>query len=200
MEYALPHADPKMTTFNKADSLINKGIPSDAIYVANCLDEIIKQMTGSRHNSDAFHRLFLRLLARMFGEKVSLVGNCSEEPTWTKSVPGGWLKVMCETYSKTGNTDFKDEFQFLSSGAAKLTRHFIYRSALFDLIAELGGECNVQLSMFPLRCQLYISDHPAYVPLQSDNTMKILCLLLRINSLIPMQVCFICCLFPSMFF
>lgn len=177
-----------MTTFSKADSLINKGTPTDAAYVANCLDELIKQLSDSRHNSDIFHGIFLKLLARVFGESVSLNGDVSQETSWTKGVPGGWLKQMCETYGKSGNNDSNDEFQFLSSGAAKLTRQFAHGSALFGLIAELGAECSTQLSMFPQRTQMYIHDHPSYVPVQSDNSLKILCLLLKAHSIIPVQV------------
>lgn len=188
-----------MATFTKAYGLLNKGLSTDAVYVANCLDELIKQLSGIRHN-DEFHGLFLRLLSRVFGENVSLVGVNTEDTNWVKGVPGGWLKQICETYSKSTNNDSNDEFQFFSPGAAKLLRHFAYKSSLFELLSDLGGECNTRLSMFPHRSQLYIADHPSYVPLQSDNSMKILCLLLKANSIIPVQVrslllIFTCCNF-----
>jgi hypothetical protein len=87
-----------MNTIAKANALVSQGGAADAIYLNNCLDEILKQLTRSRQSIDLFYSLYIKMLDRLFGEDVSrtevTATGVQGVPPWIKGVSGGWLRLL----------------------------------------------------------------------------------------------------------
>jgi hypothetical protein len=92
-----------MNIFAKGNALVAKGSPSDAVYVNNCLDEIIKQLSVNRQHIDLFLSLYIKILDRLFGEDVARSTDVSLNPMWVKGISGGWLRALMSVSSAGGS-------------------------------------------------------------------------------------------------
>lgn len=194
---------------SKVNSLVEKGNVSDVLYVANGLEELFKQLPNNRQNIESFYSVYLKLIDRLFGEDVTTIGSdLSLSSGWIRGSPGGWLRLLIDNYQLSNgykantlssinrnsvssligsspinnniNTNTNIQNSTNTSPVTKLLSHLSPTSAMFDLVAKIQGGFEIKLLLLPSKAQMYISDHPAYPCLQSDNHAKIFHGLLKI--------------------
>ncbi len=173
-----------MNSLSKADALVSKGSVSDAQYVGNGIEEVIKQLSVNKQHIEMFCAFYLKVLDRMFGEDVTTSVITVQNLMWQKGSVGGWLKQLIQTMT------YRDEssplrvssgsyFSSLNMSTLKLLRHFFPHSAMFDLLSKIDGGCEVKLPLLPFKTQLFLTDHPVYSSLKSDNELALCKLLLN---------------------
>jgi hypothetical protein len=202
-----------MNTFTKAGTLLSKGSPSDAVYVNNCLDEIIKQLTVNRQHIDLFYAVYTKLLDRLFGEDVCrAIENLNANPSWIKGSPGGWLRALM-TLSLTNTEDGSGNrtnplntlitsqsthpmgrgvnAQYLDSLPYPIS-HILQKLAPFspmlEILTKIQVGYEVKLSLLPLKLQMLITDHPVFGAVGSKSSARMCHQLLQNTLLTVVQV------------
>lgn len=116
-----------MNIFAKGNALVAKGSSSDAVYVNNCLDEIIKQLSVNRQHIDLFLSLYIKVLDRLFGEDVARSTDVSLNPMWVKGMPGGWLRALMSV-SSAGGSPYESNSQVSFCEKQQLSNCIIFAS------------------------------------------------------------------------
>ena len=187
-----------MSTIAKANVLVSKGNVLDAVYVNNCLDEIVKQLTLNRQHIDQFYSLYIKILDRLFGDDVSRTVDIGSIPPWEKGAVGGWLRALMFVSNGNANMDQVTRMNFstqqthplgrgvsasyldsLPQPAGLLLQKFVPFSAVFDILAKIQGGYEVNMSLLPTKLQMYITDHPVFFSVESRISPYICHSLLR---------------------
>lgn len=173
------------SVFNQTVSLISKGSVSDAVYVNNCLDEVIKHLTVNRQQVDLFFSIYIKLLDRLFGEDVAKSNDSTVNAAWVKGVQGGWLRaLMTATVARSSSFEGATSRSSITFQAVRgvnasyidsiapptstILQKLAPVSAMFDILAKIQGGYEIKINLLPTKLQMYIVEHPVYPVIQAQ--------------------------------
>jgi hypothetical protein len=172
-----------MNLINKAHHLLSKGEVSDAIYVNNCLDEVLKIPNLNKQEQDLLSVFFLKLLDRLCGEETTTAPEAAVGvlttgiSTWSKGALGGWIKALCQQQSPASSSVLCVTVDNLLHPGAKLLKHILPNRPLFAILSKSGYE--LRFSLLPPKMQMLLSGHVFYRLFTSSSHLRVLQQLLK---------------------
>lgn len=162
----------------KAHQLLSKGDVGEAVFAANCVEEVVKVPSLTKQELGVLSVLFLKILDRIFGEDVtsppettasSASAAATATSSWVKGSPGGWMRALGLQNSTYG------DISNLPHSGVKLLKHFLPGQPIFGLLQEISSEFAVTL--LPPKLQMLLSNHYLYRVVSSPSHNRILQLL-----------------------
>eukprot|EP00981_Chlorochromonas_danica_P001034 scaffold236_cov164-Ochromonas_danica.AAC.10 len=188
-----------MNLITKAHNLLSKGDVNEAIYVSNCLEEILKAPSLTKQECDLLSLLYLKMLDRVFGDDTTTSSEVQttqviSSNAWVKGEVGGWIRALCQQGKaggggKTTSTAAGEvsaggsgggggggaaavgSIDCLTHPGSKLLKHFLPKQPLLAILTDSDYELHA--SLLPPKIHMMVMGHSFY-PLFAQSSHQFL--------------------------